>query len=70
MDEENKGVLLPVEEQMVVVRNILDMRNYHATVKEIIDALYAEGVPSPSGKDRWNHPTVMTVINNWELYLE
>ncbi len=68
MDEENKGVLLPVDEQIDVVRNILDMRNYHATVKEIIDALYAEGVPSPSGKNRWNHPTVMTVINNWHYY--
>jgi hypothetical protein len=70
MDEENKGVLLPVEEQIAVARNILEMRNYSATVKEIIDTLYAESVPSPSGKGRWNHPTVMTVINNWQLYSE
>jgi DNA invertase Pin-like site-specific DNA recombinase len=68
MDEENKGVLLPVEADIIVARDIVSMSNSGESIKTIIDTLYSRGVKTPTGKDRWNHPSVKKVIDNSELY--
>jgi len=70
MDEENKGVLVPVEADIAVARSIIEMESHGSTVKEIIDTLCSRDIKSPTGKNRWNHPTVQTVINNWSHYVE
>jgi DNA invertase Pin-like site-specific DNA recombinase len=68
MDEENKGVLLPVEADIVVARDMIGWNDSGETITAIIDILYSRGIKSPTGKDRWNHPSVKKVIGNTVLY--
>ena len=68
MDEENKGVLIPIEADIAVARDIIQQYRSGNTVKDIIDVLASRGILTPTGKHRWNHPSVKKVIDNESLY--
>ena len=68
MDEENKGVLIPVEADIAVARDIIQQYRSGSSVKDIIDVLASRGILTPTGKHRWNHPSVKKVIDNESLY--
>jgi site-specific DNA recombinase len=60
-DEKIKGKLLPNEDEVKVVKDILNMRAQRQTVYAITKYLADNNIPSPGG-GRWNERTVRMII--------
>ena len=63
-DKGEDGKLVVNPEQAVIVRRIYGLFLAGRTPYQIAKILTAEGIPSPSGKDRWCYTTVRSILEN------
>ncbi|MCD8096419.1 MAG: recombinase family protein [Ruminococcus sp.] len=63
-DPQNHNHLLVDENTAPTVRRIYQMYLQGYGIKHISNVLTTEGVPTPSGKDRWNANTIQSILKN------
>ena len=62
------GPLTIVPEQAIIVRRIYGEFLDGYSLQEIADGLMRDGIPSPSGKERWHPTTIKSILQN-EKYM-
>lgn len=62
------GPLTIVPEQAIIVRRIYGEFLDGYSLQEIADGLMRDGIPSPSGKERWHPTTIKSILQN-EKYI-
>ena len=66
--KDENGTLKIIPEQAITVRRIYGEFLDVYSLKEIADGLMRDGIPSPSGKERWHTSTIKSILQN-EKYM-
>jgi site-specific DNA recombinase len=64
-----RGCMIPIAEELQIVRRILDLWRAGGSYAGIAGQLNAEGVPTKRGA-RWHPPTVRNVVQRREWYCD
>jgi len=66
--KDKRGVLIINEQEAETVRKIYAAYLEGKSLGKIADMLFAQNIPSPSGKEKWNRETIDKVLSN-EKYI-